>query len=94
MVRNFKRKGDWSILLPRSKFERRELQKQVNSICLPMSGVDKADYIFHQDGATVYYSSRVRTHLDNKRPVNWIGRGGLAEWPRRSHDLIPCDSFL
>ena len=50
--------------------------------------------IFHQDGASAHYSSRVRTYLDNKRPGNWIGRGGPVEWPPRWPDLTPCDYFL
>ena len=51
----------------------------------------RADYIFHQDGAPARYSSRARTNLDNKRPGNWIWRGGPVEWPPRSPDLVPCD---
>lgn len=52
------------------------------------------DYIFHQDGAPPHYSNRVRAYLDNKRPDNWIGRGGPVAWPPRSPDLTPCDFFL
>ena len=52
------------------------------------------DYIFHQDGATVHYSYRVRRYLDNKSPENWVGRGGPVEWPALSPDLNPCDFFL
>ena len=52
------------------------------------------DYIFQQDGAPAHYSNRVKAYLNNKRPNNWIGRGGPVAWPPRSPDLTPCDFFL
>ena len=51
----------------------------------------KGDYAFHQDRAPPHYSTRVRTYLKNKRPNNWIGRGGPVEWTPRSPDLTSCD---
>lgn len=54
----------------------------------------RPDYIFMQDGAPPHYSNRVRAYLNNKRPGNWIGRGGPVSWPPRSPDLTPCDFFL
>ena len=54
----------------------------------------RADNIFQQDRAPAYYSSRVSMYLENKRPINWIGRGGPVERPPRSPDLTPYDFSL
>ena len=51
-------------------------------------------YIFQRDGAPTHYSSRVRNYLDNKRPNNWIGRGGPVDWHARPPDFLPPDLFL
>ena len=53
----------------------------------------RSDYIFQQDGAPPHYSNVVRAYLNNKRPNNWIGRGGPVSWPPYSPDLTPCDIF-
>ena len=45
------------------------------------------DYIFDQDGAPAYNYHPVGRYSDNKRPENWIGRGGPADWLARSHDF-------
>ena len=94
MVWNFKRKGYWPILHPRSKCERRELQTYVNSTCLLTFSVDKSRLHFSREWCAYSLLSRVRMYLDNKRPGNWIGRGGLLEWPPRSPYLTPCHFFL
>ena len=71
-----------------------KLPEHANSLCVSSICNLRDDYIFHQDGAAAHYSLRVRTWLHNKRPENWIGRGGPVEWPARSPDLTPCDFFL
>ena len=58
---------------------------------LPRFTALRDDHIFHQEGAPAHYSHRVRRYLDNNRPENWSGRGGLLECPDRSPDLTPCD---
>lgn len=49
---------------------------------------------FQQDGASVHYAKCVREWLDVTFPQRWIGRGGPINWPPRSPDLTPLDSFL
>ena len=54
----------------------------------------REDYIFMQDSTSPHYAIPVQNYLNNKRPNNWIGRGGPVNWPARSPDLTPCDFFL
>ena len=54
----------------------------------------RGDDIFHQYGAPPHYSTRVRTCLNNERPNNWIGRGGLVKWPLFCPDLTPYEFFV
>ena len=49
---------------------------------------------FQQDGAPAHYATTVRAWLDENLPYRWIGRRGPIEWPARSPDLTPPDSFL
>ncbi|CAH0381470.1 unnamed protein product [Bemisia tabaci] len=49
---------------------------------------------FQQDGAPPHFALPVRAYLDAEFPGHWIGRRILVEWPSRSPDMSPLDSFL
>lgn len=51
---------------------------------------------FMHDGAPAHFSLIARNWLNqpNHYANRWIGRGGPVEWPARSPDLNPCDSYL
>lgn len=48
---------------------------------------------FQQDGAPCHFGLNVRALLNNIFPHKWIGRRGAIEWPPRSPDLAPLDTF-
>jgi hypothetical protein len=50
--------------------------------------------IFQQDGASIHFSKRVRSWLNEKFDNRWIGRGGAISWAPRSPDMTPLDFFL
>ncbi|GFU10709.1 uncharacterized protein TNCV_4175231, partial [Trichonephila clavipes] len=49
---------------------------------------------FQHDGAPAHFSADVGSALDTKYPGQWIGRGGLLNWPARLPDLSCLDFFL
>ena len=49
---------------------------------------------FQQDGALSHYANFFRNLLNEKLDGRWIGRRGSVEWPARSPDLTPLDSFF
>uniref|UniRef100_A0AAR2KFA0 Tc1-like transposase DDE domain-containing protein n=1 Tax=Pygocentrus nattereri TaxID=42514 RepID=A0AAR2KFA0_PYGNA len=49
---------------------------------------------FQQDVAPPHYGCQVQAFLDEQFPGKWIGRRGPVEWPPRSPDLTPLDSYL
>lgn len=49
---------------------------------------------FQQDGAQPHYALVVREWLDAKFPGRWIRRRGAIDWPARSPDITPPDSWL
>ncbi|XP_014768026.1 uncharacterized protein LOC106867617 [Octopus bimaculoides] len=48
---------------------------------------------FQQDGALPHYHHDVLAYIDATNPNKWIGRKGSIEFPARSPDLTPMDSF-
>ena len=76
------------------KFNGENYRNNLIHYAFPSFASLKGDYIFHLYGALAHYSTRVRTYLTNKRPNNWIGRGGPVECPPCSPDLTPCDFFV
>ena len=51
------------------------------------------EFYFQQDGAPSHYHRDVRAYLDENLPKRWIWRRGSIEFPPRSPDLTPLDSF-
>jgi hypothetical protein len=52
---------------------------------------DNNEIIWQQDGASPYYSLRVREFLNNSF-LEWVGRRGTVDAPpSRSCDITPCD---
>jgi len=52
------------------------------------------DMWYQQDRAPPHYHRDVRAYLGNALPERWIGRRGSVEYPPRSPDLTPPESFL
>jgi hypothetical protein len=50
--------------------------------------------ILQQDGASIHFSTGVRSWLNEKFEDRWIGRGGTISWAPRSPDMTPLDFFL
>jgi hypothetical protein len=49
---------------------------------------------FMHDGAPPHFVSFVGQHLNQTLYEQWIGQGGLVNWPARSPDLNPLDFWL
>jgi hypothetical protein len=61
---------------------------------MPQVQEDIPDLIYKQGGASPHFHNEVRPYLDKRLRNLWIGRGGPMEWPPRSPDMTPMDSFL
>ncbi|GFU10584.1 uncharacterized protein TNCV_2700641 [Trichonephila clavipes] len=48
---------------------------------------------FQHDGVSAHFSAEVCSALDTAYPGQWIGRGGLVNWPALSLDLSCLDFF-
>jgi hypothetical protein len=46
---------------------------------------------YQHDGAPPYFSQVVRQYLNHEFPNQWIGCGGVQNWPPRSPHLNPLD---
>lgn len=71
-------------------FLRNEFLEHLDEI--PLAQV--RSFWFHQDGAPAHNTRDVRDFLNDQFPGQWIGNGGVVEWPARSPDLTPMDFFL
>ena len=88
MVRILKRQG---LIFSNRNVNGENYQNMLIHYAFRQFGSLREDYIFHQYGIPALNFSSREKYLDNKRPENWIGRGGHVEWPARSPDLTPCD---
>lgn len=59
---------------------------------LPLA--ERRDMWLQLDGAPPHFHAGVRQWINEHFPNNWIGRGGVVNWPARSPDMIPLDFFL
>lgn len=59
-----------------------------------LEGMEFEDMWFQQDGATSHTARETIALLSEKFPARLISRNGDQNWPPRSCDLTPCDSFL
>jgi hypothetical protein len=48
---------------------------------------------YQLDGAPAHFTRPVRDLLNHNYPGRWIWRGGSSDWPSRSPDFTPLDSF-
>ena len=55
---------------------------------------ENSELFYQQDGAPPHYRRDVRAFLDENLQGHWIGRRGTFEFPPRSPDLTPLDSYL
>lgn len=69
-------------------------RNMVINYAFPRFASSREDYIWHQDGAPLHSSNRVRNYLILKGPNNWIRREGPVEWLSQSSYLSPCDFCL
>lgn len=70
------------------------LQNELDGILEDVNIQTLRDMWLQHDGAPPHFARQVRSHLNERFPNRWIGRGGAIAWPARSPDLNPIDFFL